>query len=395
MVLKGSLGTFDIVSIIQMITSQQATGVLHITAGDTREAFDILIDNGMLVRIVPLSGHSKRRAPGAAVRYILDRLAKAGLIDDRQTKSLLDAAKKEGLSEYLIPERSPVPAAVVKKLITTITYECLHRMHGMKAGSYEFEPHAIEYDTKFCEPVNAEFILMESSRVYDEIAHINRSYGDALVLSRAGPPQDNRDTRGTGTEGPVAEGASVSPGPAPKEPLSPQDAVLGLVDGSRTLRDIYYRSLLSRGAVILEIDSLLSSGKIGILSKGSSVARRRRSSFAAGIFAVSRSILMLLLTVCVAAAVLYYSDINPLRQAPTRVNVAYANVLQYLGRYQQIMLSNAIEIYRLEYGSYPQSLKALVDRRIVQSKDLTFPYGNEYYYTVEGTRYILLVPRYP
>ncbi|MCL4557622.1 MAG: DUF4388 domain-containing protein [Deltaproteobacteria bacterium] len=408
MVLKGSLGTFDVASIIQMITSQQATGVLHIRSGDKKSAFDIMIDNGRLVRIIPVVERSRKPAAGAAVGYIADRLMRAGLIDTGQLKVLLHAVKKEGLNEYLIPERFSVPVTPIKRLIATITYESLHRMHGMKTGSYEFEPQTVEYNPGFCEPMSAEFVLMESLRVVDEVSHINRVYGDGLVFGRdgtagpaAGQRRDKEDAPAAVPEESWIEKASVPVGPprperpSPEETKSSRDTIIGLVNDKSTLLDIYYRSLLSKSEVVLELDRLLNEGRIAILSQGVPAMRPPGSAVLAGVFSAAGSLLMLILTVCILSAVVYFSDISPFRQTASRVDVTYVHILGYMGRYQRIKLSNALEIYKLEHGSYPASLKALVDTHIIRSKDLTFPYGNEYYYTIEGEGYVLLAPEYP
>lgn len=415
MVLKGSLGTFDIISVIQMITSQQATGIIHIKDTGEKDAFDILIDSGRLVRIIPIPGTSKNPTRNPAVKYIAERLSKAGLLESGQLKVLLDAVKKEGLTEYDIPNRFSVSLSLVKKLIMTITYESLHTMHHLKKGFYEFESKAIDYDSQFCEPMNTDFVLMESSRVVDEVSHLNRIYGDEIVLKKTAveepvqpapvPPEEKSSEE---TEDFVIEKSSTpvettqQEQPTSEKHRSPQDIILELINGKNTLTAIYYSSLLSKNEVILELSNMLGTGKIVILSETRGPFKPAKGSIYTKLFNAVRSVSMFILTIVILSLVLYSSRINtpintllnPFRHAAQKGNITYTNLLKYIGRYQQIKLSNALEIYKLEYGLYPASLKTLVDMHIISSNDLTFPYGSEYYYTIEGEGYILLAPKY-
>ncbi len=413
MVLKGSLGTFDIISVIQMITSQQATGVLHIKGTAKKDTFDIFIDNGRLVRIIPVFESSRNLPKNSAVVYIAERLAKAKLLEPGQLKVLMNAVKKEGLNEYDIPKRFSVSQSSVIRLIITISNESLHTMHHLKTGTYEFESTAIEYDPQFCEPMNAEFVLMESSRVVDEVLHLNRRYSDGVIFKKEAheepvqpkpePPRKKEEIpddfiiERAGT--PVEKAAT----PVEKEQqeqvsteryLSPQEIVLELINGKNTFTDIYESSLLSKNEVILELNSLLSKNKITVVSEIKKQFKPAKASLLSAFFHAARSVIILLLTIAVLLTILSYSRINLFRISTSRVSITYTNLLKYIGRYQQIKLSNALEIYKLEYGSYPASLKTLVDMHIISSKDLTFPYGSEYYYAVQGESYILLAPKY-
>ena len=111
MVLKGSIGTFDIISIIQMVTSQQVTGMLHIQGPDKNDIFEIMIENGMIVRAVPMTE--------APARYSAQRLHKAGLLGSGQLKVLMAGIKKEDINEADIPKstiklRKIYPKSIIK-----------------------------------------------------------------------------------------------------------------------------------------------------------------------------------------------------------------------------------------------------------------------------------------
>ncbi len=405
MVLKGSIGTFDIISIIQMVSSQQVTGMLHIKGPGKNDTFGVLIDKGMFVRAVP--------AGEPTVTYIARRLRKAELLGSGQHKVLTTGIKKEGMSESDIPKRFSVPVSDMKRLILSVTYESLHSMFAFKTGTYEFEPRTIEYDPQLCEPMNTEFVLMESSRILDEVLHSNWKYRDGTVFQRtqvpgaASPQQTSK--KPAQPEKPeeefIIERTSVTtPDAAPaaeqKQPeevsvrKSPGDGILELADGIRTLGDIYAMSLMSKNEVILELAALLNAGKLTVLHTPEQPPVLRKASLFLRITDVVKGALMLAATIAILLTILYYSRINPLKVQEGRGGITYSNFLKYIGTYQQIKLSNALEIYKLEYGSYPPKLTSLVRQRILSDKDLTFPYGSEYYYNLEDGNYILLAPKY-
>ncbi len=408
MVLKGSIGTFDIISIIQMVASQQVTGLLHIKGPGKNDIFDVLIDKGMFVRAFPTTEPS--------VTSIARRLRKAELLGAGQHKVLTTGIKKESMTESDIPKRFSVPVSALKRLILSVTYESLHSMYALRSGTYEFEPRAIEYDPQLCEPMNTEFVLMESSRILDEVIHSNWKYRDDTIFQRteeparetpppaprkpaeaAGPepaePEEEFVIERTTTTAPEKADAVQKQAPEPAR-KSPGEVILEMTDGKRALGDIYSMSLLSKNEVILEFVSLLNAGKISVLHAPEHPAVLRKVSAFSRLVDMVKGAAMLIVTIAILLTILYYSKINPLNVREEKVAVTYSNFLKFIGTYQQIKLTNALEMYKLEYGSYPPNLRVLVEHRILRSKDLTFPYGSEYYYSLEDGNYILLAPKY-
>jgi hypothetical protein len=66
---------------------------------------------------------------------------------------------------------------------------------------------------------------------------------------------------------------------------------------------------------------------------------------------------------------------------------------RFLARSQMARLSEALEIYRLERGEYPDALPALVEADLATRADLRWPWREHYHYrrTAEGG-YVLLPP---
>jgi hypothetical protein len=59
---------------------------------------------------------------------------------------------------------------------------------------------------------------------------------------------------------------------------------------------------------------------------------------------------------------------------------------------QRERLRNALELYRLEIGRYPDKLTELVDAGLLASGDLRFPWRQERLYRREGSGYVILRP---
>jgi hypothetical protein len=404
MVLKGSIGTFDVISIIQMVTSQQVTGVLHIKGQNKKDAFEIFIENGMIIRAIPMM-----RMPAL---YMAERLQKAGLLNTGQYKILINEIKKGNITEADIPKRFSVPASAIKRLAVAITYESLHIMYGMKAGTYEFEQKPLNYNKELFTPMNTEFVLMESSRILDEVSHGVWKYDDEQIFKKVvvskheenSPAETGYDKKRVNPEEDfVIERTTTPIVPDQEEEKKPpegtysssEDTVLELVDGRRTFKDIYYASLLNKNEVILELGKLINIGKVVPLSPVQRQFISKRSTVIERLVSGIRALMIFLINMAIIIMIFYYSRINPFNNYYTaKGEITYSNLLKYIGHYQQIKLANALEIYKLENGNYPAKLKSLVDKHILDGKDLTFPYGNEYYYSVQDDTYILIAPKY-
>ncbi len=361
MVLKGSLGTFDIISVIQMLTSQQATGILHVKGLKKDQYFDVYLDNGMFVKAIPMQK--------PFIIYLAERLQKAAILDVRQVKVLSREAKRAGLSEADILKRFPVTVSDIFNLIRSVSSESLHIMHHLKKGSYEFEPTKIEYDPSIVEPINAEFILMESARIVDEVAQIKWNYTDDMVFKRTHPESKEHEIK------------------------TQDNAVLSIIDGKKTAIEIYYMSLLSKNEVLLILTNLLQKGMVSIYLKGKEFKAAKPSIFSKFVLA-AKAVLTFIINVIIIVMILYYSKVNPFRSNGYTVNITYSNILQYIGNYQKLRIENAIDMYKIEFGRYPDSLEVLLTTHILKADDLTFPYGSEYYYSKGHDNYILLEPKY-
>jgi Type II secretion system (T2SS), protein G len=65
---------------------------------------------------------------------------------------------------------------------------------------------------------------------------------------------------------------------------------------------------------------------------------------------------------------------------------------RFVSRYQVERLRAALEVYRVETGSYPASLDALVEAGLARPRDLRYPWSENYAYRRQGDGYLLAPP---
>ena len=65
---------------------------------------------------------------------------------------------------------------------------------------------------------------------------------------------------------------------------------------------------------------------------------------------------------------------------------------ELVGRSQMQRLRAALEVYYLEEGKYPENLEQLVQAKLVDDKELNFPWRNPHVYRLQEDGYVLLRP---
>jgi hypothetical protein len=65
---------------------------------------------------------------------------------------------------------------------------------------------------------------------------------------------------------------------------------------------------------------------------------------------------------------------------------------RFLARYQVSRLDQALEVYRLEHGRYPERLDELVQAGLAAPRDLRYPWSESYYYRRKAEGGFVLLP---
>ena len=160
MALQGSLSDFGIAEILQLIGTQQKTGILHVD-GDGEDGVQIYFSSGRIIRC-DVTRRDKRDLIGAM-------LLSAEVIDHSQLNAALKGQKKslKRVGDILV-EGKIVSPELLREFTDLQTRETLYRLFEWKAGAYRFEGKPPNFARPLGAPIACESLLMEGFRLLDE-----------------------------------------------------------------------------------------------------------------------------------------------------------------------------------------------------------------------------------
>jgi hypothetical protein len=211
--LQGSLETFSLPEILQLIAVQQKSGVLKLTSGD--DVAVVFFEAGRIV-----STRDRRRNAKDPLKPFL---VKTGRLTETQLRQVetIEAESRRELTDILLTGNYLTSDDLTRTVEDQIQ-DTLHQLLTWKAGNYHFSGDARTVP-KFAVNVrlNTEGLLMESMRRMDEMARIRLTLSNPAMVLRpkplATPPQEMTDA---------------------------ERRTLPLVDGLRPLRDVVTQSKL-------------------------------------------------------------------------------------------------------------------------------------------------------
>jgi hypothetical protein len=370
--LTGTLKDFGIAEILQLIGQQAKSGVLHLNSRD--EEVHVAMADGCVV-----SAEDARRAPKHRLGELLVR---AGILSREGLDDALETQRRtlQRLGQVLI-EKGLVSQDDLKEMTALQTTETVYRLFNWKQGTYRFEPGAVEWDASTATPLRAESLLMEGFRQVDEWPMLRRKItSPAMTFERLGSLSD----------------------PARKAEVAALGAnerrVFALAEPGWTLEHIIDLSRLGEFETSKALNTLVN---VGLLQ---AVPPPRRAA-AAGLGVTARAwagrlrrsapaLLMTLALALVLALVAWLASERGVALADQGGSDLRDHAAQrFLARYQIARLDHALEVWRLENGSYPPDLASLVTAGLAERSDLRYPFREPYYYrtTPEGG-FVLLQP---
>ena len=326
MALQGNLDDFSLPEILQLISVQQKSGVLKLTAG--ADVAVIFFEGGRVV-----STRDRRRNTRDPLKTFL---VQTGFITETQLKQIetIEAESRRELTDILLTGNYVASDQLTDALESQIQ-DTFHQLLTWKAGTYHFSGDARTVP-KFAANVrmNTEGLLMESMRRLDEFVRYKEVLTSPAMVLR---PK-----------------ALATP---PKDMTTPEQRVLPLVDGLRPLRDIVAQAKLVEFEVYEALHHLLELGVVEIslgaapakvtpIAKEEAVAPPPRS------MAIPVAALFLLLSIAIGARATpkLYSHVE------RRAHRAPAGSSS-IDESQRLAL--ALEVYRSIRGEYPTELRAM------------------------------------
>ncbi|MCB9527749.1 MAG: DUF4388 domain-containing protein [Myxococcales bacterium] len=398
MALQGSLADFGIAEILQLIGSQQKTGILHVTGGESGEEVMISFSSGRIIR-TDVNNRHKRDLLG-------QMLIAAGEIDKEQLGAALKSQKKslKRLGDVLV-EDGTVRREAINQLADLQARETLYRLFEWKSGQYRFESKPPNFTRPSGTAISSESLLMEGFRMLDEWPLIRARINNYSVVYR-----QTDKARTIGDESQALErilddafveasmggggGDGLDDGFDFDESLSgsgglgdTERAVLALVDGQRDVHQIVDRSRLGEFETSKALLTLLNEEYIEPTKvKKALDAPSRRPGVAWRQLAVRLVVNATLLGLIVVGVLFMPRSRIQLHRNTERVA---GEALDRLRANRLVAIGNALEVYRVENGAYPDTLAALTEARLIEPAALDLPGEAPISYISIGTDYDL------
>lgn len=212
MPLQGTIESFGISEIFQLVNHQGKTGTLEIHTDDG--VARIRFRAGRLVEAWP-----DRRSPGELIGSLLVR---GGLVTPAQLAHALEEQRQSlrRLGDVLI-RSGAVRVAEFQHMLTLQHRETVYRLLRLKRGTFRFVPETVEVEEGVSSPMDVGALLMEGFRQIDEWPRLQARIPSEQAVFRA------------------VDGARA---PADLDPEA--RAVLALVDDVTPVRDVVDRARL-------------------------------------------------------------------------------------------------------------------------------------------------------
>jgi len=368
MALQGTLKDFGITEVIQLIGQQLKTGILKIRRG--KDLVEIHFVDGMIVHV-----YSNYRGKKDLIGEIL---VKAQLITEEQLDRVLRIQKEtlKYLGEILV-ELQLLTKDQVLKVISTQVYETIYDLFWWEDGTFNFDLKLVESYKKIPFALSTEQVLLSILRMVDEWSEIEKKvYSPNLIFRKVLVPKEK------------CLDSLSSQGYLKEKLTSEQELIYNLADGTRTVQEIIDRSLLGK---FNASDILADLMEIGLI-EGAGIERpslikkvgafRFREALTYVYFGASLLAIFLFL-VYFKPTVLHHLGNSRIERADIEAPMNLAHKAQLK------KIKNALEIYYMENGKYPNRIEELISARLLQKDDLYYRKGVSYQYEMKDGKYYL------
>ena len=362
MALEGKIVDFGVTDILQLISQQQKTGVLIVERG--KESIEILFWNGMIFSANPCAEFEKE--------YLGKKLVKSGLVSEQLLQQALEIQEKnfKHIGEILV-DLGSVKKEVLNQIIHNQIYDTFSDLFQWKEGTYTFYPQSIDFNEKISSPLAIEHILLDVLRMIDEWPGIVRRISPMDTVFR----KTDRRFPNEGEE---------------RTTSYEQRVVYDLVDGHNSVQDIVDKSLVGKFNTLKSLAELLDAGNIEVkpkekpltieINKGKFIVKK------CALIMGSYGVLILLMVVLIFLSPPHMKNTFSLF---TDNFQSHPSAQSYLEKNRLLKIKNALHIYFLEKGKYPDDLKELTSTTILRGDDIKNSKGEIYYYRSKGDSYHL------
>lgn len=386
MALEGSLADFGIAEILQLISSQQKTGILHVS-DPSAESVQVLFSSGRIIGCEVLNRDRKS--------LLGSMLLDAELITKEQLNRALKVQKQslKRVGDALI-EAGALTHPQLLEFTDLQRRETLYKLFEWKRGTYRFESKPPNFVKPTGNAISPESVLMEGFRILDEWplirVRINNYETVYRLLREIGDLETEAQTLNRILDdafSEVAESASVGRGQAANDPRLGQSErrVLARIDGKRNVFKLIAMARLGEFETCKALLNLLNDGYIAPVQTRRAVESPRSAGRRPGL-GITVVLNVLVLVGLVAGVVLM-----PTTQVELKEN-ARQLMLEAHSRLRSNRISvigTALEVYLIEMGDYPESLTDLVESKLIDPSTLDMGNSAPLQYVSIGSDYDL------
>ncbi|MCD6245462.1 DUF4388 domain-containing protein [candidate division WOR-3 bacterium] len=343
--LKGSLREFHVPDILQLIASQQKTGVLTIEHFNDR--ISIGFRNGFISAAIKNKNHELEK--------IDTYLIASGKLSQEQYQKILDEHRTTGinLNDLLIKEHI-LTEDDIKDVIQFKIQEIIDEAMQWEEGVYNFQPNiAIYTNSKIKISMNTQGIILESLRRIDEWPKISAEFPDNRIIVKKTKEAIDEDEIG------------------PEELI-----VFKLIDNNKSIFELMQSSGLGKFRTYSALYNLYHMGLVEKLPK----IKREKKALPIKINATSiRNVVvavgLILLVLIIDTGVRYFTSF-------LKTKTFYSSPTTY--NYRKTKIDNALKIYFIDNEKFPETLQELQNSNLVTKKEI-----QGFVYKKNGSSYIL------
>jgi len=382
MALEGTLRDFHLSDIFQLISIQKKTGTLSLR--DRDEMVTVSFKDGNIV-----SADSSKKGMEGRLGQVL---VKSGRITEMNLARAL-TIQKETLQRlgHILVERGFIGEADLKDALTIQVSQLVYRLFLWKDGDYHFnQDETIEYDREHFTPLSAESILLEGVRMVDEWPIIEQRITSLDLVFRKrkidGPPVIVSDDE---AEGDIAaeldralagEDDDARPARGGIEITTQEAAIYKLVDGRSTVQEIIDRGRLGDFETCRILYDLACRDLIAT-SEQAGARRDKQQQPRFSIAPLAESAGYTLLVVALAVSIVTMTR-SPLSGSPRLIATPSTvdGIMDLVAKSRVQRLSEAVRVYYLQKGFFPDDLADLVHGKLVSENTLHDPWGRRFGY---------------
>ncbi len=396
MALEGTLSDFGIGEILQLIGSQQKTGILFVEGTGETEEVQVYFRSGKVIRC-DVARRDKRDLIG-------NMMAAAMVISREQLNAALDIQKRTAkrVGDVLLEEGTITPE-LLQEFTDLQSRETLYKLFQWKKGAYRFEGKAPGFAKPNISPISSESLLMEGVRMMDEWPLIQSRINNADTVFKPLRTIEEAETEAEALDRILDDAfsefvdATVPPPPTTQKGkkatgaasnLSRNDRrIFGYVDGKRAVLQIVDMARLGEFETCKSLLTLLNEGYIApvkITAAKTGDTLRRRVDW--GLVAL-RVVLNLGVIAALGLGIWALPGSREVL-ADNAHELARASMGRLRANRMGVVRA-ALDVYRLRDGRYPETLDALVQKRLLAPEILLLSEQAPFEYLSIGTDYDL------